>query len=810
MFERRLKIFLVLLCLITLFLVGRAMQIQVFGSGYWKDQAATAMKRHQLVETTRGPILDYKGRSIAIDVACIDAAVDYRAVTHPPDPKWVEAKALDRLHARGFRRPAKSAREAEVQKVLEDVEAMWATLARVSAKPGETFTEAMARIEETRHSIEQRVAMRRRYVWHRNFEKAAARHEEESKGPAPWYRKWLGDRGDEKGADGEEENDGPRLDQFAVEVAEQTEPHVILRAIDTETNNLLGKNIEQFPGLVLRPSTHRYYPYEQAACHLLGRVARVDRDDMNKDPNKYVEERKYFPNDLIGRGGLEGLCEQLLRGTRGRIERELGQQSPLASIAPQPGQPVRSTIDIELQAEIEQFFAHAELPDPVTGVMEKHAMHGGAVVIDVKTGEVRALASYPTFNPNELDDRYAELAKDYLNTPLLNRATQDRLEPGSTVKPLVGISAITAGRATPEEGIECTGYLIIDGKRLMTTGRCWVASMYEKQLKEYGMSVAHHPVPTQGPHHGIYGNKDGFLCFEDAIQRSCNVYFETIADRLGMDGLSLWLGKFGLGQRTGIGIAEAEGELPSGYKGPARNRRAITWFGGIGQQQVMATPIQMANAVATIARDGTWLRPCLVPRDLDLHLPATRPSAAATNPAKAAEGVPDRVDLHLDPAALAAAKRGMIKVINDPAGTGYSAGLARKDVLIAGKTGTAQTGKLTVPKFDPKTGEVVKDEDGRPLRQVLEPITPNNPRPDPYLPWYRGSGGDGTKLDHAWFVGFAPANDPQIAFCVMVEYGGSGGVAAGGIARHVIDACVEHGYLKLDARPARDVAAGDQ
>src|SRR5207237_78097 len=110
---------------------------------------------------------------------------------------------------------------------------------------------------------------------------------------------------------------------------------------------------------------------------------------------------------------------------------------------------------------------------------------------------------------------------------------------------------------------------------------------------------------------GIYGNPDGFLCFSDALERSCNVYFETLADMLGGDGLSYWFDQFGLGRNTGIGIAEARGRIPRDFAGTP-SPKSVIWFSGIGQAQVLATPLQMANIAATIAREGVWMRPRLV------------------------------------------------------------------------------------------------------------------------------------------------------------------------------------------------------
>ena len=247
-------------------------------------------------------------------------------------------------------------------------------------------------------------------------------------------------------------------------MAEQTESHVILRAIDSGVQNELGKHADRYPGLVLRPSTHRFYPFGEAFCHGMGHVGHVNHEDLLADPNPKDEARQYLPNDLIGRSGVEGLCEQALRGTKGKIEHVLGDDTPVARSEPTPGKDVRLTIDIELQRELEQAFTHAEIYDAnnSNALPEVALLHGAAIVIDVPTGEVRALASYPTYDLNHFDDNYEQLHDDQLDTPLFNRATESQLQPGSTVKPMVGLSAITQGLASPDTTVECTGYLVID------------------------------------------------------------------------------------------------------------------------------------------------------------------------------------------------------------------------------------------------------------------------------------------------------------------------------------------------------------
>ena len=254
-----------------------------------------------------------------------------------------------------------------------------------------------------------------------------------------------------------------------------------------------------------------------------------------------------------------------------------------------------------------------------------------------------------------------------------------------------------------------------------------------------------------------------------------------MADRLKLEGLHEWMGKFGLGHITEIGIPEVDGRIPGSDGKAIANARSAIWFSGIGQSQVLATPIQMANVAATIARRGVWVRP---------HLLATDTPDA------------EHRDLHLNQAAVDMALQGMINVVNGPAGTGKI--VHPEGLLVAGKTGTAQAAKYSVLEFDEK-GKPRRDENNHIIRYYPAASTPEAPNPD--MPWYRGSGNSGTELGHAWFIGFAPADNPKIAFAVLVEYGGTGGKDAGPIASAILDAAVEQEYIKIPAPAAPPVTA---
>ena len=422
---------------------------------------------------------------------------------------------------------------------------------------------------------------------------------------------------------------------------------------------------------------------------------------------------------------------------------------------------MRTTIDIELERDIEEAFRHVKFYNPDKSYDEL-SMNGAAVVIDIATGQVRALVSVPTYDPNRFEEDYTKLIADDLNTPLTNRALMTAMEPGSTVKTIVGLGAITQGLIAVDGTIECTGHLVLDGKTYARP-RCWTMSMFE---------AAHHSIPYNAPH------PTGFLTYPDALERSCNVYFETLGDRLGLQGLAYWMKQFGLGQQTGIGLPEARGAVPK----PGRHERSESWYAAIGQGPVLATPIQMANVAATIARDGKWMRPTLI---------VENPPDVFDRDGKS---IPRSIDLNVSKPALAAARKGMTAVVNSPAGTGDS--MIRGDMLVAAKTGSASAAKLTRYERD-RLGNRIVDENGKPIGRDIDYGTRENPNRE--IPWYRASDIDPKtgKLrgTHGWAIGFAPADHPQIAFAVYVEYGNKGNYSAGSIVGPMLDACVKRGYL---------------
>ncbi len=771
MFERRLKIFIGVLVLITLMLLSRVFEVQVVAHAYWSRQAVGMLTKPQITETTRGRILDIHGNPMALDTACTDACVDYRAVIDPPDPAWLKTIVTARVKNRygpDFRTAKAEQKKAmladETRQTLADIQSMWDTLAQLNPQAAGN-PNPRALIDDIRKSIVQSVQTRRKWLSARNQQRNQLRASTSSR-----LMKWL------SGSDAESTS----TDNLGT-IQEEQEPHVVLPALDSDGCNFLGKRLEQFPGLVLRASTHRLYPMNTTACHLLGNLSHVSAADLEDARRANLDElRQYTPSDVIGRNGVEALCEPLLRGTRGKIERRVSDDTIIAQQDFVPGADVRLSIDAPLQDQVQKMLEHVTEIDHKTNIPETPeggvSMHAAAVILDVATNEVRVLASNPGFDLNQLQDHYAALNSDTLNEPLRNRATSDAFEPGSTVKPVIGLGSISQGLIHPMDTIECTGSLYLmavgpDGRshRLkMPGGRCWVLSENAQYFRERGLDGSHHPIPTSDPH------PTGFLTFADALERSCDIYFETLADRLGPAGVNHWYDQFGLGRITGIGIHEEPGLRPDEYKSYLKDPRMNNCYAGMGQGTSRATPLQIANEAATIARGGIWMRPRLLTADSQAALDSLQ-SPDSTRV--------DQVDLHLDPEALRQSRIGMINVVSGRAGTGPID--CPEGITVAAKTGTADAAPIWVR---------IKAANGQIFKQPLTPVARHGAETD--TPWYRSTDEDGKSLVHGWYMGYAPADHPQIAFCVLVEYAGAGGgVSAGPIASQILEACVHAGYL---------------
>ena len=409
---------------------------------------------------------------------------------------------------------------------------------------------------------------------------------------------------------------------------------VVARDIPWPTLVAVESHQLDIPGVNVEVGTKRQYPADGLVAHLLGYVGEVNPQELTLFPS-------YRMGDLIGKFGVEKKWESTLRGQGGGQQIEVDATGKrlrmLGEVEAHAGQGLVLTIDQDLQQKTEAALEGKE---------------GAIVVLDVRSGEILAMASRPTFDPNVFargikTDEWRHLIADPLH-PLSNRAIQGQYPPGSTFKVIMAAAALEKELVTPSTRFFCPGGLPFGGRVF----RCW----------------------KKGGH--------GSVNLQQAIAQSCDVYFYQLGQRLGINTIADYARRFGLGKPLGIALDhEAGGLIPdSAWKKQVLN---APWYAGetlsvvIGQGYVTATPLQMAVVAATIANGGTVYRPHIAKRVIDDARQTIREYAPE---------VMNTVDLK--PETVQLVREGMRDVVNASTGTGKKARLP--DILVAGKTGTSQ------------------------------------------------------------------------------------------------------------------------
>ncbi len=459
----------------------------------------------------------------------------------------------------------------------------------------------------------------------------------------------------------------------------------------------------EFPGVEMRANLMRHYPYGALTAHVVGYTGAIDRQDLQQ-----LDSRLYRGTSHVGKSGLEQRYEQILHGAPGVQRVEVNAQGrlleTLESQRPRPGRDIHLTLDINLQ-------------QAAMDALGEHT--GAAIAIDPRNGEVLAMASTPTFDPNLLvrglsRDAFRSL-QNHPRRPMFNRAIRGQYPPGSTIKPFLGVAQLETGALRDE--ITCRGRFYLPN--------------YSRAFRDW-------------VEHG-HGQVD----LHKGIVESCDIYFYKLAVELGIQGIYDTMTRFGFGQPTGIDLlGERAGLMPNAeWKRQALGEpwyRGETVIAGIGQGYMLATPMQLAQATATLARQGRKLPPHLLSGIQDMA------GEAAMAP-MIEERDPVTVSRDGIWAEIGAAMR---DVVHSDRGTarGQRWGMRYE---MAGKTGTSQVFGLAQDE------EYDEDE----LPQHL---------------W-----------DHGLFIAWAPYDNPRIAVAVIIEHGGSGSRSAAPVARRIMDAWLE-------------------
>lgn len=624
------------------------------------------------VPTVRGRILDRKGRVLAVDAPGWDIAVNYgviigawafdqarTAARKENEQRWVELDAVDReaLIAR-HRRPYD-----------EQVEMLWQTLARLGGVD-------KRQIDDRKNTIIRRVQNEASYLWAvwRQQRIAALQrdvpltHVVQPIEQQQQAHSILEDVADQtrlkiQSYIREAERNEVATDRGGVQDG-RDKPMQVWRQVEIQRPKHRRYRLETMTKMVdrahlpvsLNHADPKEITIEGVGIHVLGLMRNTLKEDEQRRPyNRKSDLGGYQAGDRTGSFGIERSREYHLRGARGHDVYHRDRREKFRLHQPVPGRDAHLTIDIHLQARIQAIMS------PQFGLMQVHDWHrskaakkgkvghrlnGAAVVLDVQTAEVLAAVSMPAMELRLVRDDPDKIYKDPLNLPYLNRAVARQYPPGSTIKPLMLVSAVSSGVHNLYSPIECTGVLDPDQP---TKNRCWIFKKY--MLTHQSMEAVR------------------------SLEVSCNIYYFTLGRRMGVQRTVDWYSKFGLGTQPCCGLWEhIEGDLPD----PVGASRASAIQMGIGQGPVGWTPLQAAAAYATLARGGIYLTPTFL---------RSAGSAEERHP----------IDLHLDAAALGAALEGLDRVLSGPEGTARH--LAEGEpiinidrVKVYAKSGTADPG----------------------------------------------------------------------------------------------------------------------
>jgi penicillin-binding protein 2 len=491
-----------------------------------------------------------------------------------------------------------------------------------------------------------------------------------------------------------------RVNRFRREPAYR--PIVLIPNAGDDLRIAVSARALELPGVIAEEVPTRRYPSDSVAAHLFGYVTEVREEQLARP-----EFEGIGPGAIVGQAGIEAIYNQLLMGRDGQREvivNSVGREiAPLETREPLEGHGLQLTIDADVQRALEESFRH-------------EGYNGAAVMLQPQTGEVLALVSVPAYDPNEFATgisraSWAALNEDRLR-PLSNRALQGRFSPGSTFKIVVAVAALEEGIATPDRRISCAGAASFYGRPF----QCW----------------------RRGGH--------GSLDMRQAIAQSCNVYFYTLGNALGIDRIHKWAAALGLAHRTGIDLPnEVQSIMPSTEWN--LRTQGVRWYPGetvsvaIGQGKVSSTPLSLAVMMMTLANGGIRHAP---------HLLKAVDRGEGLQPVPIPE---PRSSVRFKDVTIRTLYDGLWGAVHG--GTASRAAVPGRDV--SGKTGTAQVISL---------GAAAAAKDRMDVRH------------------------------HGWFVFFAPRDNPEIAGVVFAEHVGSSSFSLP-IARHAIETY----FAKKEGKP---------
>jgi penicillin-binding protein 2 len=702
MYDKRIKIFVGLMGALVLLCVFRLIHMQLVPDSLLQE-SITELKvqagHSRQFQTIRGRILDREGRVLASDEPRFQVLINYE----------LSCFMDDRVRRARLLRAAKKAEpDTALAKTKDELDSKSETL--------DVVIEKCVHFGLEREGAEGKINKINEEVWNRRMFQAWARNYADKE----FLEKYGGKKSSVplsealRDFEQKEPNQDKRILLAAkVDIAEMHRGYPLL-GLETD-DDIFTAQLELLgvEGVEIVPKGRRIYHYGPVAAQTIGWVGPEHERELFKE-DRFL---KYLEGEVSGRRpGVEYVCEEILRGRRGEVVYDIDRQLQ-NKVETEFGEDVKLTIDIELQQRIEEYIEDCNLnPKCDSGT--------AAVLIEVASGEILSLVSLPGYDLNRIRYDYGAIAGDS-NQPLLNRALYKQYPPGSVVKPLILIAGLEEGVIDSGEIISCPA-----SKAPRGWPSCW------------------------------YYNKYSWTCHDErwtnmarnAIRGSCNIYFSRLADRIEPLALQSWLYKFGYGHRIALGYpafngdfpkreflqgqgqisnVAPEGEISSFEQLSALTREERRYF-GIGQGNMQATPLQVANAIAAIARGGLYKAARLFIEE-EVEGGIEEPGAFSRA-------------LDISAETMAVVYDGMSAVVSEEGGTAYGefaySGFGSQGVQVYGKTGSTE-------------GSV-----------------------------------------NAWFAGFAEdGSGRSISFALVVEGGEHGSRDAAPLVKNIIQFCIESGYI---------------
>ncbi len=661
MYNRRIIILVIVSVVLLAVCLLRLADMQLLSTSFYREQVAQLRLQNgslQRVRTLRGRILDRNGRVLAADEPRFWVGIDYE-LSRFLDERVRQAIAFAAISKDEY---------ADTNGIEEEFAARLADL--------DLLIDKCVGFGMSREDVVLRLQKNNERIWNLRMFFAWARNKPSAEILEKYNRNLSHIPFSEAMADFDKRYPDPRERLLLIDkvddIAEARDVQPVLE-LKTE-DDVFAARVEflNVKGVEVLASDQRVYPFGSAASQTIGWVGPPQQDDKELFAGDRLTS--YLDDEVCGReDGVEYVCEPILRGKRGELIYDIDRQL-ISRTEAELGQDVRLTIDIDLQERIEKhiddcvFNSNCRAPT-------------AAVVLDVGTGDILTLASLPDYDLNLARQNYGQLANDPCE-PLRNRAIFKEYPPGSVIKPVILIAGLESGAITASETISCPAKKAPQG-----WPSCWI------YLRNNWLG-----------HDGLWTNNA-----RNAIKGSCNVYFSRLANRIDAVVLQSWLYRFGYGRKSSLvarpssldtGEAAAEsreaGVEPRDfrqYPGRISNVRPsepVTsfeqmpelepserrWF-GIGHGNLRVTPLQVANAMATIARGGVYA-----------------PARLIADPCTTE---PETIDLKISSATLAVVYEGMHAVAEEPGGTAYKefvpaiAGFSSRGVRIYGKTGSTQS-----------------------------------------------------------------------------------------------------------------------